>query len=84
MHDFVQAVLAAIALVGDLDPEVVGIVGLSLRVSLSASVIAMVIGAPLAGVLAISRFWGDKRSLCLSTRCLGCRQSWLGSRSTSC
>jgi tungstate transport system permease protein len=58
MRDFVQAVLAAIALVGDFDPELVGIVGLSLRVSLSASAVAMVIGAPLAGMLAINRFWG--------------------------
>ena len=61
MHDFVEALVTAVALVGSFDPEIVGIVGLSLRVSLSASGIAMVIGAPLAGVLAISRFWGDKR-----------------------
>ena len=49
MHDFLQAFTAAIALIGSFDPEIVGIVALSLRVSLSASFIAMAIGAPLGG-----------------------------------
>ena len=60
MHDFVQAFITGIALLGGLDPEIVGIVALSLRVSLSASLIAMVIGAPLAGALAISGFRGQQ------------------------
>jgi tungstate transport system permease protein len=71
MHDFAQAVLTAIALVGDFDPEIVEIVGLSLRVSLSASVIAMAIGAPLAGVLTISRFWGRQAIIVLVNALLG-------------
>jgi tungstate transport system permease protein len=71
MQDFIQALLAATALIGDLDPEVVGIVALSLRVSLSASVIAMVIGVPLAGVLAISRFWGRQAVVVLVNALLG-------------
>src|SRR5262249_14132744 len=37
MHDFIQALMDAIALVGSGDPELVQIVALSLRVSLSAS-----------------------------------------------
>jgi tungstate transport system permease protein len=57
VHDFVEALITAVALVGGFDPEIVGIIGLSLRVSLSASAIAMMIGAPLGGVLAISRLW---------------------------
>ena len=44
-----QAARSAFALVASLDPEFIGIVGLSLGVSLSASVIAMVIGAPFGG-----------------------------------
>jgi len=60
MHDFIQALIDAIALVGGGDPELVQIVALSLRISLSASMIAMVIGAPLAGTLATSRFWGQQ------------------------
>ena len=71
MHDFIQALLAAITLVGDFNPEVVGIVALSLRVSLSASVIAMAIGAPLAGMLAISRFSGRQAVIVLVNALLG-------------
>ena len=71
MHDFVEALVTAVALVGSFDPDIVGIVGLSLRVSLSASVIAMVIGAPLAGVLAISRFWGRQAVVVLVNALLG-------------
>jgi tungstate transport system permease protein len=45
------------------DSEIMGVVALSLRVSLSASIIAMVIGAPLAGALTIARFWGRQAVL---------------------
>jgi ABC-type tungstate transport system substrate-binding protein len=40
MHDFVQAISAVFALIGSLDPEIAGIVALSLSVSLSAAAIA--------------------------------------------
>jgi tungstate transport system permease protein len=43
MHDFAQAFITAIALAGSFDPEIVTIVALSLRVSLSASIIAAMI-----------------------------------------
>src|SRR5437763_183502 len=52
MHDFVQAISTAFTLIGSLDPEIAGVVALSLGVSLSASLIAMVIGAPIGGALA--------------------------------
>jgi tungstate transport system permease protein len=71
MHDFVQAFITGIALLGGLDPEIVGIVVLSLRVSLSASLIAMVIGAPLAGALAIGRFRGQQAVIVLVNALLG-------------
>jgi len=71
MDDFVQALGRAITLVGSGDPEMVGIVLLSLRVSLSASLIAMVIGAPLAGVLAICRFRGKQAVIVLVNALLG-------------
>jgi tungstate transport system permease protein len=71
VHDFVEALVTAVALVRSFDPEIVRIIGLSLRVSLSASVIAMVIGAPLAGVLAISRFWGRQAIVVLVNALLG-------------
>src|SRR6266705_2809670 len=53
MHDIGQAFLTAVALIRSFDPELIGIVSLSLRVSLSAAVIAMVLGAPLGGALAV-------------------------------
>jgi tungstate transport system permease protein len=60
MDEIGRAFLTAVALVGSLDPELIRIVALSLCVSLSASAIAMAIGAPLGGALAVSRFWGQQ------------------------
>jgi tungstate transport system permease protein len=71
MQDFIQAIRAAIALIGSLDPEIVGIVAISLSVSLSASLIAMVIGAPLGGMLAVSRFQGRQAIIVLANALLG-------------
>jgi tungstate transport system permease protein len=73
MRDFIQAFTAAIALVGSFDPEIVGIVALSLGVSLSASMIAMAIGAPLGGALAIGRFRGQQAVIVLVNALLGLR-----------
>jgi tungstate transport system permease protein len=71
VQDFSQAVRAAFALIGSLDPEIVGIVALSLSVSLSASLIAMVIGAPLGGALAVGRFPGRQTVIVLANALLG-------------
>lgn len=71
MYDFLQTALSGIALIGTLDSELIGIVALSLRVSLTASVIAMVIGAPLGGLLAISRFRGRQSLIVLTNALLG-------------
>jgi tungstate transport system permease protein len=71
MHDFVQAFITAIDLVGSFDPEMVGIVALSLSVSLSASMIAMAVGAPLGGVLAVGRFRGRRVVIVLANALLG-------------
>jgi tungstate transport system permease protein len=71
MHDFAQAIVTAISLIAGFDSELIGIVALSLRVSLSASVIAMVIGAPLGAVLAVSRFRGRQAVIVLANALLG-------------
>jgi tungstate transport system permease protein len=71
MHDFAQAVVAALSLIVSLDPEIIGIVGLSLQVSLSASLIAMAIGAPLGAALAVSRFRGRQTIIVLTNALLG-------------
>jgi tungstate transport system permease protein len=71
VQDFFQTARTALALIGSLDPEIVGIVALSLSVSLSASLIAMVIGAPLGGALAVGRFPGRQTIVVLANALLG-------------
>ncbi len=71
MHDFAQAARTAFTLIGSFDPEVMGIVALSLSVSLSAAAIAMVIGAPLGGALAVGRFRGRQTVVVLANALLG-------------
>ncbi|MBV9556607.1 MAG: ABC transporter permease, partial [Pseudolabrys sp.] len=53
MQDFQHAWTAALAMIASGDPELMGIVALSLRVSITATLIATAIGAPLGVLLAI-------------------------------
>jgi len=53
-----EALLTAVALIVDLDEKLVEIVLLSLRVSLSAVVIAALLGLPLGAAIAVGRFPG--------------------------
>jgi tungstate transport system permease protein len=71
MNNFVQAVTTAISMIGGLDPDLVEIVGLSLRVSLSASAAAMILGAPLGVLLAITHFHGRHAIIVLANALLG-------------
>ena len=58
MHEFGQAFSAAFGLIAGLDPGLVEIVGLSLRVSLSAVALAALVGLPLGAAVALYRFPG--------------------------
>jgi tungstate transport system permease protein len=58
MNDFAAAFATAFALIGGFDAELRDIVALSLGVSLSASLCAFAIGAPLGTALAVYRFPG--------------------------
>ena len=58
MQDFPSAFSAAFALIFSGDPEFLGIVGLSLSVTLSAVALACLIGMPLGAALAVARFPG--------------------------
>lgn len=58
MQDISAAFAAAFALIWSLDPELVEIIALSLRVTLTAVLIACLIGFPLGAVLAVGRFPG--------------------------
>ena len=71
MQDFAQAFTLALDLVASLDADLVEIVGLSLRVSLTATVIACLIGVPLGALLAIARFPGRSGVLILVNALMG-------------
>ncbi len=58
MQDFRQSFVQASQLIAELDPTLVEIVLLSLRVSLSATAIACLIGMPLGALLATREFPG--------------------------
>ena len=58
MHDFASAFAAAADLITNLDSQLVEIVALSLRVSLSAVFAAAVIGLPLGAAVALFKFPG--------------------------
>src|SRR3954465_9811960 len=71
MQDFTEAASKALTLIASLDPEIAGIVALSLSVSLSAAMTAMVIRAPLRRALAVSRFRGRQTIIVLANALLG-------------
>ena len=63
MAYFGEAFWSALGLVGSLDPALTEIVGMSLRVSLTAVALASAIGLPLGATLAVARFPGDRKSV---------------------
>lgn len=71
MNDFSRSLDTAISLIGNADPELLGIVALSLRVSMTASIIALLIGAPIGAWLAMVRFRGRELIIVLTNALLG-------------
>lgn len=69
MHDLGAAFSTALGLVLTGDPALAAIVGLSLRVSLTAVAIAALIGLPLGALLAVARFPG-RRALVVALNAL--------------
>ena len=57
-HAFADAFAAAFSLIAGFDADLMEIVGLSLRVTLSATALACLIGFPLGAALAVGRFAG--------------------------
>lgn len=57
----------AVKMVLALDPELMAIVGLSLRVSLTATAIAALVGVPLGAILATRRFFGRQFLIIVTT-----------------
>ncbi|WP_426614557.1 ABC transporter permease [Bradyrhizobium sp. McL0616] len=71
MNDFERSIATGFSLIGAADPELLGIVALSLRVSLTASIVALLIGAPIGVFLAIARFRGRQVIIVLTNALLG-------------
>ena len=71
MNDFAGALYTAIGLIGHLDAELRQIVALSLSVSLTASLCAFAIGAPLGAALAVYRFPGRSGLIVIANALLG-------------
>jgi len=57
----------ALRLLTALDEELLGIVGLSLYVSLTATLIAAIVGVPLGAILAMRQFWGRQILIVITT-----------------
>jgi tungstate transport system permease protein len=71
MNDFTAAFQTAFALIGGFDAELRGIVVLSIGVSLTASLCAFVIGAPLGTALAVYHFPGRGVAIIIVNALLG-------------
>ncbi len=71
MQEFNQALSVALALIMHRDPELLAIVSLSLRISVTATIIAAVIGAPAGAFLAMTRFPGRDGIVVLANALLG-------------
>jgi tungstate transport system permease protein len=71
MNDFGEAFLLALGLLAGLDSGLLGIVRLSLEMSIAAVALATLIGLPLAAVLALGRFPGRRALVLLANSMLG-------------
>lgn len=71
MNDLTRAFAAAFELIGRLDAELIGIVTLSLEVSVTAVMIAAVAGLPLGAALAVERFRGRQAIVVLLNALMG-------------
>jgi tungstate transport system permease protein len=70
-NDLGQAFAQAFALVARLDPQLIGIVALSLKVSLTAVVLAALVGLPFGALLAVERFRGRRALIVLLNALMG-------------
>ena len=71
MEDILAAFRLAAGLVGSRNADLLQIVGLSVRISLTAVFIAAVIGLPLGAILAVSRFRGRRAIILLINTLMG-------------
>jgi tungstate transport system permease protein len=78
MSQLGDAFVTALHLLTSLDCELAQIVLLSLRISLSAVALAVLIGMPLGAALALARFPGRGALVGCSMPAWACPRSWSG------
>jgi tungstate transport system permease protein len=66
-----DAFLLSLQMMAQFDPELLRIIGLSLRVSLTAVIIGSIIGLPLGALLALTRFPGRNACIVVLNACMG-------------
>jgi tungstate transport system permease protein len=71
MQDFGQAFALAFHLVASLDPDLMEIIGLSLRVSLTAMAVSCLVGLPFGAVIGMTRFPGRTAAIILMNALMG-------------
>ena len=71
MNEIAQGFVAALVMIASLDAELVAIVALSLKVSLSAVVLAAIVALPLGAALAVFRFPGRRVVVVLVNALMG-------------
>jgi len=71
MNTITEAFLLSLQMMVRLEPELLSIVGLSLRVSLTAVLIGTLIGLPLGAFLALTRFPGRNACIVVLNACMG-------------
>ena len=71
MHEFNEPLVTAWQLVAGADARLAGIVLLSLRVSLAATLIACIVGMPIGAMLAVGRFPGRRPLIVLFNGLMG-------------
>jgi tungstate transport system permease protein len=69
--DLGHSLVLSVQLIAGLDPELFGIIALSLRVSLLATSIAFMLGIPIGAFLAIARFPGRSALVVIANALLG-------------
>ncbi|PJI43557.1 ABC transporter permease [Ferrovibrio sp.] len=71
MNTISEAFLLSLQMMVRLDPELLRIIGLSLRVSLTAVVLGSLIGLPFGALLALTRFPGRNACIVVLNACMG-------------
>ena len=77
MDDFAGAFSAAFGLIATRDPDLIEIVGLSLRVSLTAVALAALVGLPLGAALALIRLPGRRLLTVAMNALMGMPPVWV-------